>query len=642
MNNFCKILVSYHKPLTLVKDEVFVPIHTGRAEFLDDYKQGKISQADYDWMMKNTIGDDSGDNLSSEGHKLCEFTTIYWAWKNYEKLGNPEYIGFSHYRRFFLFDEVENFAQHHNHCVVDFDSIDDSLWKAMNYSPQKLEKLLKQNDFVCINAQNLGKNNYNQFITNHKPEEMGFCLELIQREYPQIYPFARQYLASFEGYYFNMFIMKKEIFFAYCAFLFNIAQKLMKHIDYTYYSHIDARTFVLERMTGIYLYFLMQNKDLKYKIFPIAYIKHPELQKEIVPTFKQHNVPIVFAPHKNTIKYMGVAFQSLLEHISSDKNYDIYVLSDDVSGEEKEILLSMKQEHKNVSIQIITNVKAPFYLAIPEFFKNFDKILYLDSETIILDDAAKLFDVDLGQSFIGATFSVKNLRDIYRLSPNSEQRLNFLKNKLQLNDPYCYAQVGVLLYNIKEMRKQNFYKKMADFMKMQSDFSFSDALNAFCRGKIMSFDKAWNVECPDVFRAENLNKILPAHFYDLYIEARKNPKIIRYCGEAKPWKNPKIIWADHFWKYARISPFYEEILYDHCHDINGFYQMQNVDDKPNLSLLMDLFNYKRNQRTYWYYKLMSKLTWGKKKQKYLQKKKMLKNILKQTKDFLKTPWLYER
>ena len=88
--DFCKLFVSYHKPATLVKDEVFTPIHTGRKEFDEDYKTGKISEYDYNWMMKNTLGDDSGENISELGKKLCEFTTMYWVWKNYEKIGNPE------------------------------------------------------------------------------------------------------------------------------------------------------------------------------------------------------------------------------------------------------------------------------------------------------------------------------------------------------------------------------------------------------------------------------------------------------------------------------------------------------------------------------------------------------------------------
>ena len=32
---------------------------------------------------------------------LSEYTSIWWLWKHYAEIGNPEYIAFLHYRRFF-------------------------------------------------------------------------------------------------------------------------------------------------------------------------------------------------------------------------------------------------------------------------------------------------------------------------------------------------------------------------------------------------------------------------------------------------------------------------------------------------------------------------------------------------------------
>ncbi|MEI0700195.1 DUF4422 domain-containing protein, partial [Brachyspira intermedia] len=101
-----KILISYHKPSVLLQDDVLTPIHVGRALATESSKDGNMSEEDYQWMLDNMIGDDTGDNISHLNREFCELTAMYWAWKNYDKLGNPEYIGFMHYRR--LFDFIGN------------------------------------------------------------------------------------------------------------------------------------------------------------------------------------------------------------------------------------------------------------------------------------------------------------------------------------------------------------------------------------------------------------------------------------------------------------------------------------------------------------------------------------------------------
>ena len=87
-----KILVAYHKKSPIVKNEVFLPIHLGHGD-------------DYDYLAQNMIGDDTGDNISDKNLTYNEFTAVYWAWKNYDKIGNPDYIGLNHYRRFFIFEK---------------------------------------------------------------------------------------------------------------------------------------------------------------------------------------------------------------------------------------------------------------------------------------------------------------------------------------------------------------------------------------------------------------------------------------------------------------------------------------------------------------------------------------------------------
>ena len=50
------------------------------------------------------IGDNTGDNISVKNNRFCELIAQYFAWKNYDKLDNPDYIGFWYYRRVLNFN----------------------------------------------------------------------------------------------------------------------------------------------------------------------------------------------------------------------------------------------------------------------------------------------------------------------------------------------------------------------------------------------------------------------------------------------------------------------------------------------------------------------------------------------------------
>ena len=76
-----RIFVCCHKPYDGYSDEVYTPLHVGRA----------ISTCTDE--MKNMIGDDTGDNISEKNPYYSEATGIYWIWKN---VHDVEYVGLIH------------------------------------------------------------------------------------------------------------------------------------------------------------------------------------------------------------------------------------------------------------------------------------------------------------------------------------------------------------------------------------------------------------------------------------------------------------------------------------------------------------------------------------------------------------------
>ena len=584
MDNILKILVAYHKPSELIPNKYLIPINTGRSTFLKDYENGIISDKDYNWVIANTVPDNTGDNISAQSDKYCELTTIYWAWKNYAQLGNPKYIGFMHYRRHFIFDDISKFDNTYKNCVVPFNIIDADYINTLNYSDETFNDICNNYDFICCNAIDDNMTIYEYFKKNHQIEELDFCIDVIKEDFPDLLQCANEYLHQNTGYYCNMFIMKKDLFFEYCNLIFHLTNKMIAHFDYSNYSKWDTRFFVLERITGVYLYYLMKYKKLKFKTYPISLIKDTSIQEELYPTFESNNVAILFTADDDYIKYIGVTIESIIENSSVSNNYDIYILTSSINEDTKRKLNDLIKNRTNFSIKYLdfnhyaALTKADFSkiynetrfsggtyyrMWTPIIFKNFEKILYLDSDLVVEKDIAELYSVDLSNNLIAGVRDTEYIRLLYKDNQQSSKFLEHSK-ELNLDSQYNYIQAGVLLFNIKEMNKNNFFEKFIDVLNDDLDlFNMDqDIINYICNKRITYLDAAWNVEWHCTFYNDDLSKVLPSRIYKDYIRARENPYIIHYASWRKPWQYPEKDLAYYFWKYARNTLFYEEIIYD--------------------------------------------------------------------------------
>ena len=247
MKKNIKILVCYHKKDNLFKNEVLVPIHCGRALACEASKDGKISEEDYRWMLDNMIGDDTGDNISDLNREFNEMTAIYWAWKNYDKLGNPDYIGLNHYRRLFN---------------IDFNNLD---------------KLLEKYYFIKTAHAKAEKSLYDDWRMSKKEwtdnEYLDKALECSKQLNIELGKDIEKFFKSgIQGGWCNMFILPRDEFFKYCEFIFNILFKLPKPKKV-----LRTAGMFIERLTSYYLYKLSQN----HSYLDVGYVDHlPIFKKE--------------------------------------------------------------------------------------------------------------------------------------------------------------------------------------------------------------------------------------------------------------------------------------------------------------------------------------------------------------------------
>ena len=228
-----KIIVATHKPYWMPSDPLYVPVHVGA--------EGKESLG--------FTPDNTGDNISSRNANYCELTGLYWAWKNLD----CEYLGLAHYRRHFTVLRGTSDRR-------DVMSLDQA------------RSLLANNDVLLPTKRNYWiESNYTQYVHAHHKEDLDTTREIIMERYPKYIKAYDSSMKKTTGHRFNMFIMKKELADAYCAWLFDILFELEKRLDISEYSANDKRVFgfVSERLLDVWL----ETNGIKSKDIPYIFLE---------------------------------------------------------------------------------------------------------------------------------------------------------------------------------------------------------------------------------------------------------------------------------------------------------------------------------------------------------------------------------
>ena len=283
MSKSVKILVGYHRPATLLKSDVLVPIHLGRALAAHDSKDGLINDKDYQWMLDNMIGDDTGDNISQLNRQFCELTAIYWAWKNYDKLGNPDYIGFMHNRRHLILSpDVKLPEEKFINNLPIFDHIDKKYISSIGLD-ENIAKSLNCN----ILPQYVQVNKIHPSLTSNLKSFLGyartpdFFIEMrnfISSKYDDFKAETQNIANSKKMLPGNVFILEKELFFEYCAFLFDVCFELknkFNNYSYTTIENIRQIAWTSEFISTIFFNVKMNIYPNKFKQVPLSFINYP-------------------------------------------------------------------------------------------------------------------------------------------------------------------------------------------------------------------------------------------------------------------------------------------------------------------------------------------------------------------------------
>ncbi|MDR0747707.1 MAG: glycosyltransferase family 8 protein [Helicobacteraceae bacterium] len=628
-----KILIASHKPFRLkITDDILTPAHTWRSLFVKEYQEykrsgqsrtnhnmGAITDFDYEWMIRNTIACDSGDNTLNDGKRIGGIACEFWAYNNYEKLDNPDYIGSIMHRRYFVFNRDD-----YKELILHFDRLSDDFLDRIGYSPFVVRNVMAKYDLILPNLSFWGKNrtNYQQYKESHcSTKELDFCIAAVKQDYPEMRECVDRYFFNEHmGYVLDMYIMKKDLFFEYFEFLYNIYSKLKAaNFDSTDYSIYDDRAYAIERMYGVYMYYLVNYKKVSYKTLPVALVARTDIIHNPKPKHGANEIPIIFCADGNAVDIASAAIASIMSHSSTVRHYSIFILSSGVSEADEKRLKLMFEDKPNFSLRLIdmrdyigeNNTFMPdangeyesdasyYKLWLPAIFDEFEKALCFDCEIAALRDVAELYDLDMGDNLIGAAGDTDLFVQSYYFHKNSAVTKEYISETLKLPSPYDCVQSGVMLCNIKAMKSFDFIDKCFAWLKdhqntMRGD---QDAINAVCSGRIFRLQTKWNVQWHIAFAIQphfalplpstRVTGYLPQRYCDDYIDARDNPYVVHFSSAHKPWNEPRQPLAEVFWRFARQTPFYEQIVY----------RLQEEQDRIKYSLRRLLKNKRRVYRT---------------------------------------------
>ncbi len=357
----------------------------------------------------------------------------------------------------------------------------------------------------------------------------------------------------------------------------------------------------------------------------------------IKPVFNDENsINIVFCPDNKYVKYFGVLLQSIIDNSNPDKKYDLLIFETDIENRNKKLLLNMLPENFSLRFFNITeyisenfgklnfNVKkywsiSTFYrLFVPFITDGYKKLLYLDSDMCVNHNIDELFEIDMRDKELIA------VRDTFSpiLDSNISRRI-YMCEELGLNKPDEYFNAGMVLFNFGNIdidKYRNSLKKAFEIKDLW--FLDQDIMNIIFEDKTKLIHNRYNFMLDGIIYNKNFVDEISGEYKNNYVEAMGNPYIVHYSGGIKPWSTVSEEYSDIFWKYARKTPFYEEIIYTNTKTATlGRDVIKNAVNRHKIYL------------QYIRCKLLKELTFGNKKEHYRNKVAKLKQ---QITDYRKT------
>lgn len=263
-------------------------------------------------------------------------------------------------------------------------------------------------------------------------------------------------------------------------------------------------------------------------------------------------IPVCFIYDKNFIMPTSVAITSMLENRKEDTFYDIFLIGVDCENEDLSCLEAFRNE-KNVDIHF-RNADMSAYESIsqvshvsqaslvkfnlPQLVTEYDKLLYIDGDVLIMQDLTEFYEEDLTGYYLGGP---QNTVDIVR------GKGQFL--------------TGAYVYDSKKMIEDDIPQKLIDYRvslgnrKSMDNTTFNEYLGAGFKKMPIKFDLPIRKLIYErmYYKVADLNKFYGTN-YKTHKDIVEDAVVIHFDGAAKPWKYSCFLYDDVWYEYYKKSP----------------------------------------------------------------------------------------
>lgn len=212
-------------------------------------------------------------------------------------------------------------------------------------------------------------------------------------------------------------------------------------------------------------------------------------------------INICYASDKNYAKYLALSMATVLTSKAPDDNINFYILDGGLTEKDRANILDLKKiavceiNFITVSQETFSNctlgeakhisTAAYYRLLLPEVLPDIEKIIYLDCDVQVKGSLNELFNINLGENFIGA------VKDI-----GSEKLCKYWN----LNE---YYNSGVLLLDLNKLRKIKFTQNLTNYINQYDSkllYPDQDIINLYFKHQIKPLDQKWNFQCLHFYR----------------------------------------------------------------------------------------------------------------------------------------------